>query len=77
MRKLLSVREAASQLGVSCALVYALCQDRRIRHERHGRRRGVIRIPEEALAEYQASVTVQAEAEQTPTPAGLRHIILP
>ena len=60
MSNLLSVREAADQLGVSPALLYALCHARKIRHERHGLRRGVIRIPTEALAEYQASVTVLA-----------------
>jgi len=45
-------------LGVSQALVYALVAARKIRHQRHGLRRGAIRIPEDALAEYQARCTV-------------------
>jgi len=42
----LSVREAADRLGVSTALVYALCARKRIRHERHGLGRGTIKITE-------------------------------
>ena len=45
----LSVRETADRLGVSTALVYALCARKRIRHERHGLGRGTIKITEEAL----------------------------
>ena len=60
--KLLSVSEAAEKLGVSEALVYALCAGKRIRHERHGLRRGTIRIPEDALDEYRRSVTVETAA---------------
>ena len=40
----LSVREAADKLGVSAALVYALCARKRIRHERHGIGRGTIKL---------------------------------
>jgi excisionase family DNA binding protein len=76
--KLLSVREAAEQLGVSPSLVYELCARKRIRHERHGLGRGSIRIPEDALEEYRRSVTVTAkqEAVVTPPPARvkLRHL---
>jgi excisionase family DNA binding protein len=57
----LSVREAADRLGVSTALVYALCARKRIRHERHGLGRGTIKITEEALEEYRRTVTVNAE----------------
>jgi len=56
----LSVREAADRLGVSTALVYALCARKRIRHERHGLGRGTIKITEEALKEYRQTVTVNA-----------------
>ena len=57
----LSVREAADKLGVSTALVYALCARKRIRHERHGIGRGRIRITEQALEEYRLAVTIDAE----------------
>ena len=57
----LSVREAAEKLGVSTALVYALCARKRIRHERHGLGRGTIKITDEALEEYRRTVTVNAE----------------
>jgi excisionase family DNA binding protein len=70
--KLLSVREAAERLGVSPALVYGLCARKRIRHERHGLGRGVIKIPEDALEEYQRSVTVDAEPAAPPTPVAER-----
>ncbi len=70
--KLLKVKEAAERLGVSQALVYMLVAARKIRHQRHGLRRGAIRIPEDALAEYQARCTVEAEAntnKEEPSPA--------
>ncbi len=57
----LSVREAAEKLGVSTALVYALCARKRIRHERHGLGRGTIKITDESLEEYRRTVTVNAE----------------
>jgi excisionase family DNA binding protein len=58
---MLTVRQAAEKLGVSQALVYALVAARKIRHQRHGLRRGAIRIPEDALAEYQARCTVDVD----------------
>lgn len=57
--KLYTVREAAAALGVSPALVYGLCSERKIRHERHGLKRGRIRIPQDALDEYRRSRTVE------------------
>lgn len=60
---MLSVKQAAEKLGVSSALVYALVAARKIRHERHGLRRGAIRIPEEALEEYRQRCTVGVEEE--------------
>jgi excisionase family DNA binding protein len=74
----LTVRDAAERLGVSSALVYALCAARKIRHERHGLRRGSIRIPEEALDEYRKRCTVGVEegAASVPPPkrVKLRHL---
>src|SRR5262245_59245881 len=68
-----TVAEAARELGVSRNLIYALCQRRRLRHERHGAGRGRIIIREDALQEYRASVTVQVEdGEGTATPSPRR-----
>lgn len=73
--KKVTVREAAQVMGISPSLVYALCAQKRLRHERHGLRRGKILIPEDALEEYRKSVTVGAgEAGETPPP--LKHITL-
>lgn len=57
--KLLTVKEAAEQIGISAALVYALIARRKIRHERHGLGRGTIKIPEDAIEEYRKSATVE------------------
>lgn len=68
----MSVKQAADSLGVSHALVYALCSARRIRHERHGLGRGKIVIPPDALDEYRRRCTVRAEEfrnEETPCPS--------
>jgi excisionase family DNA binding protein len=64
--KSLSVRQAAEQLGVSAGTIYALCQRRRLGHERIGLGRGTIRIPEDALEEYRRRVTVAAEQSAPP-----------
>jgi excisionase family DNA binding protein len=55
--KPMTVKEAAEKLGVSVATIYQLCAARKIRHERHGLRRGTIRISEDAIEEYRESVT--------------------
>ena len=68
----MTVKDAAQELGVSPALVYALCQAKRIRHERHGVGRGKIVIPTDALDEYRNRCTVPAEepkTEETPCPS--------
>ncbi len=62
---MLTVKSAAKTLGVSRALIYALCARRRIRHERHGLGRGRILIPEEALNEYRRRHTVEPEEPKT------------
>src|SRR5687768_13376909 len=74
---MLSVKQAAERLGISVALVYALCAQKRIRHERHGLGRGVIRIPEDAIEEYRRTVTVEPAAVEY-RPAGtkkFKHLI--
>ena len=62
--KLLTVAETAERLGISLAVVYALCSARKIRHERHGLKRGKILIPESALEEYRRLRTVEVEDER-------------
>jgi excisionase family DNA binding protein len=66
----MTVKQAAEDLGVSVALVYQLCSAGKIRHERHGLGRGVIRIPPEALEEYRQSCTIGGQRAEpaTPTP---------
>ena len=48
---LLTVRQAAEALNVSPSLIYGLCAQGALRHERIGSpgKRGTIRIPEEAI----------------------------
>lgn len=72
----LTVKQAAEELRVSVSLVYALCAARKLRHERIGLGRGVIRIPPEALDEYRRGRTVgQAVAPPAPRqPVRLRHL---
>lgn len=62
--RLLTVKETATQIGVSPTLVYALIARRKIRHERHGLGRGTIRIPEDALDEYRRTRAVGVVQEQ-------------
>jgi excisionase family DNA binding protein len=58
---LLTVRQAAERLGVSAGLIYHLRSARKLRHERHGLRRGTIRIPEGGLDEYRRRQAVGVE----------------
>jgi excisionase family DNA binding protein len=65
----LTVKSCAEQLGVSPALVYALCAADKIHHERHGLGRGVIRISEAALEAYRRAASrgcKQSESEEQP-----------
>ena len=64
----LTVREAAAALRVSPGLVYALCATGALTHERHGLGRGTIRIPADALREYEQRARV-APAPQRMTRA--------
>ena len=63
--KLLTVAEAAERLHLSGSTVRALCAQRRLRHERHGVGRGKILIPEDAIEDYRASVTVAVGGDGT------------
>jgi excisionase family DNA binding protein len=58
----LTVKEAAEQLRISAALVYALCAAGKISHERHGLGRGTIRITLEALEEYRKAAEFKPAA---------------
>jgi excisionase family DNA binding protein len=79
--KLLTVQQAAARLGISAGLIYALCAQRRLRHERHGLGRGKIMIPEDSIEEYRRSVTVGVQPEAAapalpPVQVQLKHIKL-
>jgi excisionase family DNA binding protein len=54
-----TVKQAAAELGISPSLVYGLCAEGKIRHERHGLGRGTIRITREALDEYLRAAEVK------------------
>lgn len=72
--QMLNVYDTAKELGISPSLVYRLCAEGKIRHERHGLRRGTIRIPRDALDEYRRA----AEVKSVPQPTGeLKRISLP
>jgi excisionase family DNA binding protein len=68
-RAMLTVKQTAERLGISPALVYGLCRQKRLRHERHGLGRGRILVPEDAVEEYRRRCTVAAEVGPTPAPA--------
>jgi hypothetical protein len=71
------VKEAASRLMISPALLYALCAACRIRHERHGLGRGKILISESAIQEYRQgrTIAVAVPAQTTlPVTPRLRHL---
>jgi excisionase family DNA binding protein len=63
---MLTVAQAAERLEVSRALIYSLVAARKLRHERIGLKRGVIRIPDDALDEYRRSRQVGVVAEVIP-----------
>jgi excisionase family DNA binding protein len=72
-----TVKEAADRLNVSPALVYALCAEGKLAHERYGLGRGTIRISEEALEAYRRSCTITEAANSgAVVPASLKHIRL-
>jgi excisionase family DNA binding protein len=63
---MLTVKKSAERLNVSPSLVYALLACRKLGHIRIGLKRGVIRIPEEAIEEYRRRHAIEV-AESTPT----------
>jgi len=74
---MLTIKAAAERMGVSAQTVYGLCAARRLRHTRVGRGRGVIRVPEEALAEYLRGREVGAgEPSPQPPPATYKPVKL-
>ena len=70
---MLTVKQAAERLRVSAALVYALCAQGRIAHERYGLGRGTIRISEDALRAYQELARVERPCSVL---AQLKHITM-
>ena len=70
-----TVKQAAQELSLSISLVYALVAAGKIRHERHGMGRGVIRIPKEALDEYRKQSTVTGATSAAPA-LKLKHLKL-
>ena len=83
---MLTVKAAAGKMGVSAALVYALCATRLLRHSRVGLGRGKIVISEDAVAEYlRAREIGPALPEPTPEsrpqikqqPLRVQHLRLP
>jgi excisionase family DNA binding protein len=80
---MVSVKGAAAQMGVSSAIVYALCAAGRLRHSRVGLRRGKIVISEEAISDYlrstergpaQVEVLSVAPRALKSRPIDLRHL---
>jgi excisionase family DNA binding protein len=68
----MTAKQAASALGVSPSLVYALCAAGKIAHERHGLGRGRVVIREEALEAYRQKCVKEGRA--LPAPLELKHI---
>jgi excisionase family DNA binding protein len=69
---MLTTKQAAERAGVSTALVYAWCAERRLPHHRVGRQgtRGSIRIAEADLDAFLASLKQEATpAARPPTPS--------
>jgi excisionase family DNA binding protein len=72
---MLSVKESARRLGVSQALVYALCSRGEIEHHRFGVGRGAIRIEEGALQKYLCRAKVAGKHPQRPEqPTTFHHL---
>ena len=72
---MLTVKRVAEILDVSPALVYALCAQGQIIHDRYGTGRGTIRISAEALAEFQARSRARPRmATPAPPRAVFRHL---
>jgi excisionase family DNA binding protein len=74
----LTIKQAAARAGVSPALVYQWCEERRLPHYRLGGKgkRGKILVEESDLDAFLASLKVEAGQGGGGLP-GLRHINLP
>ncbi len=68
---MLTVAQAAERLGVSPGLIYSLIARKQLRYARIGNGRGIIRVPEEAVAAYLERQTVEPKGP-TPPPARSR-----
>lgn len=77
---MLTVKQAAEVLGVSPSLVYSLIAARELEHVRVGFGRGLIRIPEHSILDYQKRRAVPAvgvAVSRAPRPGPrLKHIDL-
>jgi len=62
---MLKVKEAAALLHVSPALVYSLCAEGKLEHERYGLGRGTIRIPPDAIRVFRE---VSRVSKKMPSP---------
>lgn len=63
---MLTVKQAADQLGVSSTLIYTLCTRGAIAHERYGLGRGTIRLSQEALDDFRNRCRARAPAAPAP-----------
>lgn len=77
---MLTVKQAAERLRVSPSLVYSLIAARELAHVRVGFGRGLIRISEESICEYErrrsVSVAGPAPATAPRRRAALKHLDL-
>jgi excisionase family DNA binding protein len=72
---MLTVKRAAEILNVSPGLVYALCAQGKLEHERFGIGRGTIRIAESALADFRAGARPATHVKSAPrTSASFKHL---
>jgi excisionase family DNA binding protein len=72
---MLTVKRAAEILSISPGLVYALCAQGKLEHERYGLGRGTIRIPESALADFRAAARPAPRMKPAQRPAAIfRHL---
>lgn len=73
---LMSVKEAASIMGITPPAVYDLCRSGRLAHYRMGTKGGCIKISASDLEAYVAACRVEAGARHE-QPEPLRHVRLP
>lgn len=71
---MLTVKRVAEILNVSQGLVYALCAQGMLEHQRYGLGRGTIRIPDDALAKYQAEARRAPALPRPAKPGNFSHL---